>query len=82
MPRSFLHIRGVEEAPGDKLIINCQCLMCDTRQKVPVSKQAWTKYTQGESYINLLFPNLTDDEREAIQTGTCHACWEEITKDD
>lgn len=82
MPRMFTHIRGAHEAPDNQITVSVACPRCDVIQDVRVGKDDYAAYRNGESHIQVLFPYLTSDEREVLQTGTCPTCWDAMFGDE
>jgi hypothetical protein len=65
----------------EKTIDVCtQCPNCKKYQHTTVPIQEWTEYQNGELAQNAL-RSLNNDEREAIISGLCRECWNELFLD-
>jgi hypothetical protein len=59
------------------------CIVCnkDYNIEFPYTEQEfsirWDKWSRGE-LVQRAFPELSADQREAMQTGTCARCWNKI----
>ncbi len=59
-------------------MIDIQCPMCPEVTEVPIIRETYNYWLQNQCRLPLIqqhFPELTADEREAIQTGICYRCW-------
>jgi len=54
-----------------------RCPQCKTLNTMVVDRKAFEMWQSGV-FIQDAFPNLTTDEREIMQTGTCGQCWEKM----
>lgn len=59
--------------------ITVQCPSCGHEQFVPATEDQILRYRNTHIYIQDAFPQLTADQREAVQTGICKTCWDKIT---
>jgi len=57
-------------------VLNIECVICENNFKIKVHKKGYKKYLE-RNYINLknIFPYLTYDEIELIETDTCKECF-------
>jgi len=61
---------------NDPVIIKTpSCPFCGTHHCVTVDRGDLEKYKKGEGLIQNIFPYLSADEREYINTGICSKCW-------
>lgn len=45
---------------------------------IEVDRQAWNMLESGHGRIADLFPELSVDEREMLQSGVCTPCWDDL----
>lgn len=57
------------------------CPFCETSRSLEVKADSMRRWKDGIK-IQDAFPELTADDREHIQTGTCPKCWDKYMKDD
>jgi hypothetical protein len=57
--------------------IATECPYCHCEQIIVVDPAAFDRWKAGE-YIQVAFPELTADQREALITGYCGACWDKL----
>jgi hypothetical protein len=57
------------------------CLVCGERSVVQVSASDLAAWKAGV-HIQVVFPDLTADQRELLQTGTHPACWDSLVPED
>jgi len=60
------------------VIVECKCPLCGKNSVLRVDAEAYRRWKLGE-FVQKAFPYLSDDEREALQTGTCPKCWEKMS---
>jgi hypothetical protein len=53
------------------------CIRCSKQSSLTVSARAYAAWVAGE-LIQVAFPDLSENEREALQTGICRDCWAQI----
>ena len=58
-----------------KIKWHIRCPMCGKFQVIEFYPEDFIAYQKGKLIQNA-FPYLTTDEREALKTGICPACWE------
>jgi hypothetical protein len=58
-----------------------KCMVCKTSTEIDVNLEQYLDYQSG-SKVQDAFPDLTDDERELIISGTHPACWDSLFPDD
>jgi hypothetical protein len=76
-------VRGVihtQEVDG-KVILTTRCPQCQSTQEITVSHQELFNYRNG-AFIQNAFRKLTASQREALLTGYCDKCWDEIFGED
>lgn len=56
------------------------CPFCGKQQTIKVHPVNLEAYKNG-ALLQDAFPSLTPAEREAIKTGICSDCWDEMFKD-
>lgn len=66
----------------DAIDINIKCPICGSFTTVHVSPKKLHMYRSGSTKIQDVFPELTADEREVIQSGICYGCWNEMFPDE
>lgn len=73
------HVRGIHSVEGDKTRISIvtQCPRCQGRQAVIVPVAGAAAWERG-AVIQYALPDLTDTEREALMTGICELCWDQL----
>ena len=54
------------------------CETCRQPQYVPITKEQYYGYKTSGKYVQNYFPDLTDDQREMLISGTCNPCWDEM----
>lgn len=62
----------------DICVYTTKCFHCGIENDITLDFQSYMKHYTGEYFIQDIWPNLTADERELIQTGTHPECWNEI----
>jgi len=58
------------------VVVECKCPVCRKSTPVTVEAEAYRKWMSGQGYVQTTFPYLSDDEREALITGTCRECYD------
>ena len=66
----------------DAIDIDFKCPICGSFTTVHVSPRKLHMYRSGSAKIQDVFPELTADEREVIQSGICNKCWNEMFPDE
>lgn len=51
------------------------CALCDYPQYLPVSQQQLDQWRKEGTYVQVAFPNLTENQREMLISRTCGVCW-------
>lgn len=64
------------------MIYEVTCPICGKVSKLEVDDTAFMAYKAGIGKIQHMFPELTAEERELIQTGICNTCWNDMFKED
>jgi hypothetical protein len=59
------------------LNIETTCPLCRKKTTIRVGAEEYQKWKAG-GHIQSAFPGLTDDEREALLSGTCYECWNKM----
>lgn len=54
------------------------CIMCGLRAMVVVDQGRYEEWQAGGVDIQVAMPDLSDDERELLLTGTHAQCWETL----
>ena len=54
-----------------------RCAVCKKHGQVEVDEQGWALWQTG-TYIQHAFPDLDDDQRELLISGTHAHCWERL----
>lgn len=54
-----------------------RCTVCKKHGQLDVDEEGWVMWQTG-TYIQNAFPNLDDDQRELLISGTHAHCWERI----
>lgn len=63
-----------EEAKHAIVTIRTTCPFCNKVQSITVNTQDYRRW-KGGLLIQEAFPNLSADDREALMTGICPACF-------
>lgn len=58
------------------------CFNCKEPQEVPITQKQLDDYRISGAFVQVYFPELTDDEREMLISGTCNRCWDEMFSED
>lgn len=58
----------------------CVCPVCNRRIILSLDADKVKRWENGELIQNV-FPELSISEREALITGTCDKCWDEMWED-
>ena len=53
------------------------CCVCGEYEVWSLDRQAVNRWQAGE-YVQNVFPNMTEGEREVLISGTHPACWNEL----
>lgn len=64
----------------DPIDYTATCPICGKQQTIKVHPVSLEAYWNG-ALLQDAFPSLTPTEREAIKTGICSDCWDEMFKD-
>ena len=59
--------------------VSIRCPLCGTVQELEIPEEGLARYLSG-AYLQDAFPDLSPGEREALITGLCDTCWEEMTQ--
>jgi hypothetical protein len=54
------------------------CIVCGKTSEMEVEYDALDRWHNGRTLIQHAFPDMSDDERERLKTGTHPACWDEM----
>ncbi len=52
------------------------CPLCGKLIEFSVGETAYEQYKRGEGYVQELFSQLTDGQREALISGVCEPCFD------
>jgi len=66
--------------PTDQKKVVTICPKCRKEQTITVIESDYYNWMEG-MLIQRAMPYLTADQREALITGYCNSCWEEIFKE-
>lgn len=58
-----------------------KCPHCSAFTEVVAPTEAFRRWRNGE-YIQDVLPELSDDDREALISGLCPDCWDEVFGED
>lgn len=58
-------------------VITTTCPKCKNRQDIRVNKEGYHKWQDG-MLIQKALPELSSNESEALITGICSTCWDEL----
>lgn len=72
-------VAGYED--GDDFVFTRDCVRCNVRQEVRVSKAGLQKWRSGE-LIQRAMPDLTPGQREFFLSGICDKCWDTMFGED
>ncbi len=59
------------------MILNVQCVHCNTDYEIAVEKKDFDRWESGE-LIQDAMPYLTPGQRELLISNTCDACWDRL----
>jgi hypothetical protein len=79
MPRTW-PMKQSQSDPST-LLVETTCPHCQTRQTLEVPASGLRRW-YGGTFIQEAFPNLSGMQREALVTGFCQRCWDELFRDD
>lgn len=67
----------------DNLItVRCKpCLCCGLSSMLTVDIDRWSKWSEGVN-IQIAFPDLSENDRELLITGTHSECWDKMFLDE
>jgi hypothetical protein len=70
-------IERIAAEPGDGFIAvtTAACVMCKRKSRLNIPRDGYREWLNGALIQNAL-PDLTDDERELLLTGTHPDCWD------
>ena len=72
------HLEILEYDP-DTAILKSTCPMCGhDRVLDPVDFNALYNFVMGGQLIQRAFPKLNASDREALMTGICDTCWQDM----
>lgn len=57
--------------------IHTACLICGDEKIFEVTDEQFARFEIRE-HVQRIFPELSDDDRERLISGTCPKCWDEI----
>ena len=60
------------------ITITTICPICGKEQLIEVQFEDWMRYQEEDILVQEAFPYLDADEREALMTGICPVCWDEM----
>lgn len=67
---------------GTKALVLCEpCMFCNLTAQTEVDTEGLTRWRNGE-FIQSVWPEKTNDERELLMTGTHPGCWDAAFKED
>lgn len=69
---------------GDRMKITVKtvpCMGCEKSSVLEVDANGYRAWKMG-AFLQHVLPELSDDERELLMTGTCPECWHEMFADD
>ena len=67
--------RTIKENPQKgTLEVVCVCPFCGRQKEVELTVDQFTRWRAGAS-IQLVAPELSDNDREALISGICDTCW-------
>lgn len=67
---------------GRTLKLTSRCGLCGNDISMFVAPEDFAKYLAGDSYIQVLFPYLTPEERELLMNGFCGPCFDSFCPPD
>jgi hypothetical protein len=54
------------------------CPFCDEPHSVEVNASGFQRWAINGEYIQNALPELSNDDRELLMTGTCSECWDRV----
>ena len=64
-----------------KVTLEVACPFCTNLTKVPMTVELLLRHWENNESIQGLFPQLSADQREALISGVCATCWDNLYKD-
>jgi hypothetical protein len=74
-------ITNISKVQEGTYAITTTCPLCRKEQVIEVPAQGWWDWNHRTS-IQVAFPGLTEDQREALVTGIDSACWDKVTAEE
>lgn len=56
-------------------IVTKPCVVCGTQHRFILNRQDYEAW-QTDTHIQRAFPDMSNDEREILISGTCPECWD------
>lgn len=66
----------------EMLKIEATCDMCKKTHTIEVPKAGYMQWLNGGARIQDAMPQLSDDDRELLISGTCGPCFDSLFADD
>lgn len=64
------------------MMYEAKCPICGKVNVLEIDETKLMIYKSGLGKIQDIFPELTCEQRELIQSGICNTCWNELFPDD
>ena len=58
--------------------VHCVCPKCDELKILTVDSDKLKNWLFNKIPIQEVFPDMSRDDRERLQSGTCPKCWDEM----
>lgn len=62
--------------------VHTRCPICQSLRTLTVSREGYHRWKFEGELIQRAFPELSEDDREALISGTCSKCWESLFKEE
>jgi len=76
-----LHIVSIEAYDG-QTVITTQCPICGVQDTFTIPNHQYQAWTQEGVPIQRAMPQLNAASREALMTGMCDKCFQEVFRED
>lgn len=67
----------VDFLDSENAVISSKCPMCSNIQKIEVKTRDVVEWNRGK-HIQYAFPYLDASQREALISGYCEPCWDDL----
>lgn len=75
--REWMELLGADEK---NFLVEIVCLSCNRRKRLRLGREAVGRWIFKKEMIQDVFPELNDDLRENMMSGTCGDCFDSYFK--